>query len=187
MLLAHRQAFHFTFSGDVRTERSTRPEAFPAMFTGKWPLPEATLYSKAFRHSSQGDMRGLGVTNFRTVEPGLGNRYKFDYAIASQPGAFDPVAAMRFGWSFDVPLVAVYVPFARAASRSFFSVDQPNVRIDTIKQAETGKSVAITPTNLEDAAAKRQFTIRLQEVAGKNTPRVAITLPFPIRAAAIVT
>ena len=186
MLLAHRQAFHFTFPGYVRTERSTHAEAFPAMFTGKWPLPEATLYSKAFRHSSQGDMRGLGVTNFRTVEPGLGNQYKFDYAIASQQGALILSRRCAFGWSFDVRLIAVYVPFAKAASRSFFSVDQPNVRIDTVKQAETGKSAAITPTNLEDTAAKREFTIRLQEVAGKNTPRVAITLPSPIRAAAIV-
>jgi hypothetical protein len=39
MLLAHRQAFHFVFPGYVRTERSVHASAFPAMFTGKWPLP----------------------------------------------------------------------------------------------------------------------------------------------------
>jgi alpha-mannosidase len=107
------------------------------------------------------------------VEPGLGNRYQFDYAIGAAQSAFDPVAAMRFGWSFDVPFVAVYAPFSPVASRSFFSVDQPNVRIDTVKQAENSKT-------------KREFIIRLQEVAGRNTPHVAITLPAAIKSAAIV-
>jgi alpha-mannosidase len=161
------------------------PEAFPAMFTGKWPLPEATLYSKAFRRSNQGDMRDRGITNFRTVEPGLGNHCVFDYAIGSEPGMFDAVAAMRFGLFFDVPLIAAYVPFAQAASQSGIVVDQPNVRIDTVKEAENNKSAAITPTNLENAAPKRQFIIRLQEIAGRNT-RAAITLPAPIRSAAVV-
>jgi hypothetical protein len=185
MLLAHRQAFYFVFPGYVRTEKSTDTNTFPAMFTGRWPLSEATLYSKAFRHSSQGDMRSLGITTFRSVEPGLGNQYNFDYAIGSEQGAFDPVTAMRFGLSFDVPLVSTYVPFAHAASRSWVAVDQPNVRIDTVKEAEIRDSAAITPTNLENSSPKRQFTIRLQEIAGKNT-RAAITLPGLIRSAVVV-
>ncbi len=186
MLLAHRQAFYFLFPGYLRTERTKERPAFPAMFTGKWPLPEATLYSRAFRHSNQGDMRLRGVTTFPTVEPGLGDRYNFDYAIGYAAAPFDAVAAMHFGAAFDVPLRAVYVPFAAASSGSFFAVNQPNVRIDTVKQAESLQPEAITPTNLEDAKQSRQFVIRLQEVAGRDTPHASIALPGPVVNAEVV-
>ncbi|MGH9612952.1 MAG: glycosyl hydrolase-related protein, partial [Bryobacteraceae bacterium] len=186
MLLAHRQAFHFVFPGYVRTVRSASKPAFPAMFTGKWPLPEATLYSKAFRRSNQGDMRLLGITTFPTVEPGLGNSRVFDYAVSSTPAPFDAVAAARFGRDFDIPPRAVYVPFAPPPSRSFFAVDQPNIRIVTVKQAETNPSSAITPTNLEESVATGEFVMRLQEIAGRNTPRAAIALPGRVTSAEIV-
>ena len=186
MLLAHRQAFHFVFAGYVRTVRIAAKPVFPAMFTGKWPLPEATLYSKAFRRSNQGDMRLFGITTFPTVEPGLGNTRDFDYAVSSSSAPFDPVAAARFGQNFDIPPRAVYVPYAPPPSRSFFAVDQPNVRIVTVKQAEASPASAITPTNLEESAASGEFVMRLQEIAGRNTPRVAIALPGRVTSCEIV-
>ncbi len=186
MLLAHRQAFYFLFPGFVRTERTKERPPFPAMFTGKWPLPEATLYSRVFRHSSQGDMRLRGVTTFPTVEPGLGAEYSFDYALGSESAPFDPIAAMRFGAAFDAPLRAVYVPFAAASSQSYFAVDQPNVRIDTVKQAEAVQAEAITPTNLADAKQSGQFVIRLQEIAGRDTPHAAVSLPGTVVKAEVV-
>ncbi len=185
VLLAHRQAFHFVFPGYVHT-KATKPGSFPAIYTGKWPLPEATLYSKAFRHSSEGDMRFLGVTTFPKVEPGLGDEYSFDYAVSAAGVPFDATAAMRFGADFDVPLRPVYLAFAAEPAHSFFSVDQPNVEIDTVKPAEAGAAVGITPTNLENAKTIREFVIRLQEVGGRDTPRVSISIPGQVRHAEIV-
>ncbi|HEX4810254.1 MAG TPA: hypothetical protein VH325_15040 [Bryobacteraceae bacterium] len=186
IVLAHRQAFHFIFPGYIRTQPSVQKAALPALFTGKWPLPEATLFSRVFRRSNQGDMRFHGITTFPTVEPGLGNEYEFDYAIAAAASSFDPVAAMRFGASFDVPLHAIYIPFAPLPDRSYFSVDQPNIRIDTAKQAETGASTDITPVNLKNVGSVRRFIIRLQEVSGRNTPRAVISLPARVKSAEIV-
>lgn len=186
IILAHRQAFHFIFPGYIRTQPSSAQKpALPAMFQGKWPLPEATLFSRAFRRSNQGDMRLYGITTFPTVEPGLGNEYEFDYAIAPAAASFDPVSAMRFGSSFDVPLHATYIPFPPSPQRSYFSVDQPNIRIDTVKQAESGPLADITPVNLENAAREKEYVIRLQEISGRNTPRAVINLPGPVKSAEI--
>jgi len=76
------------------------------MFTGKWPLREATLYSRAFRRGNRADTHDLGVTNVMTVEPGLGQRYIFDYALTATTEKFDDVSAWRLGSEFNVPLRA---------------------------------------------------------------------------------
>ncbi|HMJ09654.1 MAG TPA: hypothetical protein VK468_11650, partial [Pyrinomonadaceae bacterium] len=130
-MIAHRQAFHWIYPGYVATKVRPRgaPAEFPAMFTGKFPLPEATIYSRAFRSSSQADTHDKGVVNMDTVEPGLDGNYIFDYAVAAG-GIFDPVTAWRLGSAFDLPLRAQYVQTAPArASTGFFSIDQPNVQI----------------------------------------------------------
>ena len=51
-----------------------------------------------------------------TVEPGLGQRYIFDYALNATTGKFDDVAAWRFGASFNMSLRAVYVTVPPAVS-----------------------------------------------------------------------
>jgi hypothetical protein len=187
-LLAHRQAFHFVFPGYVKARPSPKgaPAELPAMFTGTWPLKEATLYSRAFRRGNQADTHDLGVTNLETVEPGLGDHYNFDYAVGSTAGVFDSVAAWRLGEEFNRPLWAQYVtldPMVR--QHSFFSVDQPNVRIVTVKQAAAlhkPGEVSASPLNPQPTV---RFTIRLQEFAGRAAT-IRIATPFKVKTAELV-
>ena len=188
VMLAHRQAFHFVFPGYVKAHPSARgaPAELPAMFTGKWPLREATLYSRAFRRGNQADTHDLGVMNLMTVEPGLGQRYIFDYALNAATGKFDDVAAWRLGSSFNVPLRAMYVTVPPVVlERSYFSVNQANVEIVTVKQfADTviHGEVSAAPLN---PVANRLFVIRLQEFAGRAAT-VQVTTPVKVRAAALL-
>jgi hypothetical protein len=188
VLLAHRQAFHFIFPSYVKAVPSPpgAPASFPAMFTGSWPLREATLYSRAFRRGDQADTRDAGVINIGTVEPGFGPIYKFDYAIDTQNGSFDDVAAWRFGSSFNVPLLASYVGMLpSAAEKSFFELDQPNVELVTVKPfSDTiiNGEVSSVPLN---PRSEQVFTVRLQEFAGKAAT-VRIKTPVPISKAEVV-
>ncbi len=155
------------------------------MFTGKFPLPEATIYSRAFRSSSQADTHDLGVINMETVEPGLDGNYIYDYSVAAD-GIFDPVAAWRFGSDFDLPLRPEYVQVTPSQpSHGFFSIDQANVQIvdvkpwsDTIIRGE----VSAAPL---DPQSNKIFVIRLQEFAG-HAASVRISLPVKIKSASIV-
>ena len=184
-LLAHRQAFHFVYAGFVSTKVPPRgaPKEFPAMYTGKFPLPEATLYSRALRHAEQADTHDLGVVNMATVEPGLGQTYAFDYAVRGT-GVFDEVAAWRFGAEFNLPLRAAYVDAPPAElSRGFFAVDRPNVQIVSVKPiADTVQHGEVGATPL-DPRLNRVYVVRLQEFAGRAAT-AQITLPVRIKSAA---
>lgn len=183
-MLAHRQAFHFAYVGFVNSKVQPKgaPEEFPAMYTGQFPLPEATLYSHAFRHTEQADTHDLGIVNMATVEPGLGDDYVFEYAVKSG-GRWDPVAAWRMGLEFNVPLRASFVETSPAvATLSYFSVDQPDVQIvdvkaffDTVVHGE----VSATPL---DPQLNKVFVIRLQEFAGLPA-EVKISLPVKVKSA----
>ena len=134
-LVAHRQAFHWTYAGFLATKLRAKDAAkdFPAMYLGKFPLPEATLYSRAVRSSNQTDTHDLSVVNMRTVEPNLKGNYVFDYAIAGE-GKFNEVEAWQMGANFNVPLYVNYVSAVpNQIDRSFFAIDQPNVQITTVK------------------------------------------------------
>jgi hypothetical protein len=185
--LAHRQAFHWVYPGFVSTKMRAKGAAkeSPAMFTGKFPLPEATIYSRAVRRSNQADTHDLGVINMETVEPGLDGNYIFDYAI-SGGWAFDDVAAWKMGANFDLPLRAQYVTaLPLKMSDSFFSIDAPNVQITTVKtisDAVVRGEVSATPL---DPQINKIFVIRLQEFSGKATT-ARISLPVRIKSASIM-
>ena len=187
-LLAHRQSFHWVYPGYVSTKVRPKdaPKEFPAMFTGKFPLPEATIYSRAFRSSNQADTHDKGVINMATVEPGLGGNYVYDYAIAAD-GPFIPVTARRLGSEFNLPLRAEYVQTAPfQLIRSYFSTDRPNVEIVTVKpfsDTVIRGEVSAAPLNPQ---SNKVFVIRLQEFAGEAST-VRVTLPVKIKSAARVT
>jgi alpha-mannosidase len=153
------------------------------MYTGQFPLPEATLYSRALRHTEQADTHDLGVVNMATVEPGLGQTYVFDYAVRGT-GVFDEVAAWRFGAEFNLPLREVYVDAPPAElSRGFFAVDRPNVQIVSVKPiADTVQHGEVGATPL-DPRLNRVYVVRLQEFAGRAAT-AQITLPVKIKSAA---
>lgn len=184
-LLAHRQAFHFIYAGYVNAKMQPQgaPKEFPAMFTGKFPLPEATLYSRALRHTEQADTHDLGVVNMATVEPGLGATYVFDYAVRGG-GKFDEVAAWHFGAEFNLPLRAVFVDTPPTElAHSFFAINQSNVQIvdvKTLSDAVIHGEVSATPL---DPQINRVFVIRLQEFAGRAAT-AQISLPVQIKSAA---
>ena len=186
-LLAHRQAFHFSYASFVNSkiQSAGAPKEFPAMYTGQFPLPEATLYSRALRRTEQADTHDLGVVNMATVEPGLGSRYLFDYAIRAGR-SWDAVTAWQFGAEFNLPLRATYVVTPPSPLiRSFFAIDQPNVQIVTVKTISDSVvhgEVSATPL---DPQLNKVFIVRLQEFAGKQT-QVQLTLPVKIRSAAKV-
>jgi hypothetical protein len=183
-LLAHRQAFHFSYAGFVNSRMLPKdaPKEFPAMYTGKFPLPEATLYSRALRHTKQADTHDLGVVNMATVEPGLGSQYVFDYAIRGGK-AWDAVTAWRFGAEFNLPLHAVYVETpALPQTGSFFTINSDNVQIVTVKTiSDTVVHGEVSATPL-DPQQNKIFVIRLQEFAGRQT-NVSLTLPVKIKSA----
>jgi hypothetical protein len=188
VMLAHRQAFHFVFSSYVKARPSAKgaPADFPAMFKGKWPLREPTLYSRAFRRGNQTDTHDLGVTNLMTVEPGLGQRYIFDYALTASKGNFDDVSAWRLGSEFNVPLRAMYVAVPPAASeRSYFGINQANVEIVTVKQLADTTVHGEVSANPLNPRANKVFVIRLQEFAG-HAVTVQVETPVKVRAAAVL-
>lgn len=186
-LIAHRQAFHWVYPSYVDTKILPKDaeKGFPAMFTGKFPLPEATIYSRAVRRSNQADTHDLGVINMQTVEPGFGGSYIFDYAVATD-GIFDEVKAWTFGANFNVPLRAEYVDRSPTSlSYSYFKLDQPNVQIVAVKTLSDSTirgEVSATPL---DPEMSKIYVMRLQEFAGKATT-VQINLPTSIKSAEIV-
>lgn len=185
--LAHRQAFHFAYAGFVNTKIQPKgaPADFPAMYLGKFPLPEATIYSRAFRQTGQADTVDLGVVNFQTVEPGLSPRIRFDYAI-SDGKQFDSIAAWQMGANFNAPLRAEFVNVPPTEKqKSFFSIDQTNVQIVAVKPifgSINHGEVGASPLNPQ---LNKVFVIRLQEFAGTSVS-ATINLPVKIKSAAIV-
>ncbi|MEP6945931.1 MAG: glycosyl hydrolase-related protein [Acidobacteriota bacterium] len=184
-LLAHRQAFHWAYAGYVPIKPTTKgaPAVFPAMYTGQFPLPEATIYSRALRNASEADTHDKGVVYMDTVEPGLGGNYIFDYALSSA-GVFDPVQAWRLGSDFNVPFFARYTQVAPVEKdRGFFSIDQRNVQIVDVKTLSDNVihgEVSASPLN---PPINKVFVIRLQEFSGKATT-VKINMPAKVLSAA---
>jgi len=188
VMLAHRQSFHAVFPGYVKARPSpgNAPSDFPAMLTGKWPLPEATIYSRAFRRGNQADTHDLGVTNLMTTEPGLDQKYVFDYAVNVSDGDFDDVVAWRLGSAFNLPLQASYVTVPPTVSeRSYFRLSQPNVEIVTVKQVADTTTHGEVSANPLNPRASTVFVIRLQEFVGRATT-AEVTVPVKLRAATIL-
>jgi hypothetical protein len=186
-LIAHRQAFHWVYSGFISTKvrPQNAPAEFPAMYTGKFPLPEATLYSRAVRWGMQADTHDVGIMNLYTTEPGLTGNMVFEYAIAGD-AVFDEVRAWRMGSGFNVPLRAEYVTVSpNERTRSFFNIDKPNVDIVTVKAlTESAIRGEVTSAPLNPKANK-VFIVRLQEFAGRAT-NVTVTLPAKVIAASMM-
>ena len=184
--VAHRQAFHWLPVGYVPTivRAKNVPQDFPAMYTGKYPLPEATLFSRATRWGNQADAADMSIINLE-VEPGHDKNMTFEYAFAAG-GNFDAVRAWRMGSDFNVPLRPQYVGVLPAEYiRGFFSVDQPNVDIVVVKTlSEAAFRGEVTSAPLSPKVSK-VFIIRLQEFTGLAT-NVKVTLPAAVKGATLM-
>ena len=120
-----------------------------------------------------------------TVEPGLDGNYVFEYAISSA-GVFEPVQAWRLGSQFNLPLRAQYADIpAQQLTGSFFSVDQPNVQIVTVKPfSDTIIRGEVSAAPL-DPQVNKMFVIRLQEFAGRAA-NARVSLPVKVKSASLV-
>jgi hypothetical protein len=110
----------------------------------------------ALRKADQGDTKDAGVVTLPTVEPGYGPLYTSSFAVTSAAG-FDPVAAYRAGWNYDVPLITALLPSdrkPRESTGSFFSVTAPDVAVLAFKPSADGNT--------------DHYMLRLQEIAGKT-------------------
>ena len=187
-LVAHRQAFHWVYPSYVSTKIRPKgaPAEFPAIMTGKFPLPEATIYSRAVRFGEQSDTHDLGIYSIWTTEPGVTGNMVFEYAFADG-GSFDPVRAWRMGSDFDLPLRAEYVASRpQALVASYFSVDQPNVEIVDVKTVTDNVIHGEVSSAPLDPPVNKSFIVRLQEFAGKRT-KVVVQMPRKLSAASIVS
>jgi len=154
--------------------------------TGKFPLPEATIYSRAVRFGEQSDTHDLGIYNIWTTEPGVTGNMVFEYAFADG-GSFDAVRAWRIGSDFNMPLRAEYVASRpQALATSFFSVDQPNVVIVDVKSLTDNVIHGEVSSAPLDPPVNKAFVVRLQEFAGKRS-KVVVQLPRKVSAASVVS
>ena len=89
----------------------------------------------------------------------------FRYSITTYKGDWKKGKAYNFGWSFQNPLIPVCMNGKKEGklpiSYSFCDINQPNVLLLTLKQAEDGEGLIV----------------RLMETEGKDTD-VKVTLPF---------
>jgi hypothetical protein len=187
-LLGHRQPYHWVFPSFVSTKLRPKGAAgeLPAMFTGKFPLPEATIYSRAIRYGDQADTHDVGIINIGTVEPGLTGNMVFEYAFAAA-GIFDPVRAWRMGSDFNLPLRAEFTQVKPLTVRqAFFTSDQPNIEIVNVKPLTENVirgEVSSAPLNPQ---VIKIFIVRLQEFAGRGG-RVKIGVPASVKNASRVS
>ena len=87
-------------------------------------------------------------------------KHDFRYFITSHKGDLNKITATRFGFEQFYPLTPQFVEDPNAGkypeSYSFFNVDQNNIIIQAVKQAEDGDG----------------FIIRLREIDGKETKTI---------------
>jgi hypothetical protein len=164
LVLANRQAAAVDF-GDL------------GGFKTRFAPAEPTLISRLLMKCNQAGTRDHGWVTLPEIEPGADRYLRYEYSLTSGHSGFDPVAAVHFGWDFNIPLLATFIekqtgPLAEP-SESFFALDTPNVMVVDVKRADFG--------NHSD------YILRLQEIAGLPETRVTVHSAFPIKRAELDT
>ncbi|MFE7392220.1 polysaccharide lyase family protein [Streptomyces sp. NPDC057582] len=164
-----------TFSSDstplvefdhIRTqERVVRPGRLDdqpkSVDPSKYLPKNGSLFSLAFNN--------LWDTSFPATQTG---RIGFNYAITSHEGEFNAVRETHFGREAMTPLSATAVQARqhgplKPGAHAMVSVDQPQVEIQTVKQAEGRPGLTMRLLNLSDEA--RQVTLTLPFDPGTAT------------------
>ncbi|MFI1092469.1 polysaccharide lyase family protein [Streptomyces sp. NPDC020917] len=161
--------------GDIKTMRLTQR---PGMIDGP-PVTDTDLSSVLATNGSMFSyaFNNLWTTNFNLAYPGP---MSFHYAITDHTGDFNAVNATQYGWDLQSPLTSQPLPAKQLSgtykepSQSLASLDDPNVVLQTIRQA--------SPT---DDSADFPMTMRLLEVAGKSGT-VHLNVPFKVGSAKLL-
>ena len=130
------------------------PPGFGHAFLKPGDLKKGYMYSYVMANNFR--------TNFQPVQ--VGERF-FRYSITTHKGDWKKKRVYNFGWAFQNPLIPVCIDGKKEgilpASHSFCQIDQPNVLLLALKQAEDGGGLIV----------------RLMETEGKDT-QVKVILPF---------
>jgi hypothetical protein len=132
------------------------PQALSSLVQA-WPLPRTDDLQIAHAPPP-------ALPAWRTTES------RIEIALTSASGGADPLATSRFGYEWTIPLRALPRPAGSqgplaAPAMSFFHLDAPNVFLNALKLADFGD--------------RSDLILRLQEVAGKETPFRLLTV-FPV-------
>ena len=122
----------------------------------------ALLSDCKYGYSTYGNVMRISLLRATTTPDPVADRGRqsFAYAIMPHAGGWREAGVVAEGYRFNVPLL--FAP-GRARPRAFFSVDQPNLVLDTVKKAE-------------DSAA---LVLRLYESHGaRGVARLKCAFPF---------
>lgn len=171
--LANRESFFNEIGGPFHHSATFDPD-------------EATIFNKVFQKLDQGDTKDQGIVTITSMDNGI-EVVRFNHSITTSsltPGSMEataPVHTVRFGWSFGLPLEAVFVNGSGKEARggraameeSFFSLSHDNVILTAIKKAEFNESTDII--------------FRVQELAGTAATGVELRSTFPFTHAELCT
>ncbi|HDN67658.1 MAG TPA: hypothetical protein ENF86_01750, partial [Firmicutes bacterium] len=156
LIVAPKQTYVNTFVGNSREQ------------TRQWHPAEATWIMILAWGKKAYKTRDAGMIE-PDWEPGSPELLTYEYSITTARGDFDPAKGYRFGWAFNVPLLAKQIGpqkgLLKNAVFSFFRPDKPNVAIVTVKRPESGD--------------KGSLIVRLQEFCGKETT-LKLETPFRV-------
>ena len=118
-------------------------------------------------------MNNHWMVNYKAAQGGL---LEFRYALTTHDGAFDPVAAHRFGWETSLPLLALGARGAEGSSLpggsfGLIEVGPVSVHLQAVKRAEDG----------------RGYILRLRELSGRSALALCRLPGVDIRRAYLTT
>jgi alpha-mannosidase len=119
-------------------------------FKSPMPVDSGHLFSYAFNN--------YWFTNYKASQ---GGEMTFGYSLTSMP-KYDPAAAARFGESVRNPLIATVMESSKdagATTASICSVSTPNVTVQAVKKAESGKGIIIRLRELSGTKTAATLTL----------------------------
>ena len=170
--VAHREAFAFSVGGIGHSSSLFLPR-------------EATLFAHVVQKADEGQTKDRGVSAF-DIEPGAPDLLRFSFSFTTSDGEFDPVAATRQALQWATPPLVWTAPAAfpppvgsptpggqSLLGQSMVLIDQPNVIVTALKQAERGQTGHISQDD------RRELVVRLQEIAGIQSV-IRLETPLPV-------
>jgi alpha-mannosidase len=104
----------------------------------------ALLNDSKYGYATQGNMMRLSLLRSPTApDPNADQGHHiFRYALLPHAGAPQGSRVIEEGWRFNVPML-LFPTAAQAGQRSFFSISNPAVVIDTVKKAEDTDEIVV--------------------------------------------
>ncbi len=131
----------------------------------------ALLNDSKYGHATHGNVMRLSLLRSSTAPDPSADRghHIFRYALLPHPAAPQLAGVIEEGYRFNAPLL-VFPTTQAATSRSFFSVDNPAVIIDTVKKAEDSSDIIVRMYEARGThgSARLQTTLPVQSASRCN-------------------